>query len=211
MEISFVIVKKTHVMLAAGFLLTTLVSCEQKAAETTGMLYNIDSLLSVQAQYLVQSNASLQKVSVLGNDEKKAVVKPKDSLAWENELNIFREVESVNKPLNQRYYTIERFSDPRSNLLVKAFTEKKDPNTQFSPPVKYLRIYYHGTMANVRKIEAGYEEENALYKSNHLLTLQFQEVYNKTVLTSYFIGGGQKMFLGDSVAYTIQASVTIPH
>lgn len=204
------IVKKTHVMLAAGLLLATLVSCEQKA-EPTGMLYNIDSLLSMQAQYLVQSNASLQKVSVLSGDEKKAVVKPKDSTAWENELNIFREVESVNKPLNRKYYRVESFSDPKSNLRVKAFTEKKDSTSKFSPPVKYLRVYYHGNMANVRKIEAGYEEENALYKSSHLLTLEFQEVYNKTLLTSYSIGGGQKMFLGDSVAYTIHAAVTIPH
>ena len=62
-------------------------------------------------------------------------------------------------------------------------------------------------MDRVRKIEAEYNARNALYKSTRLLTLEFEEVEGKSRLTSYAVDGGQKMFLDDSVQYTIDAAI----
>jgi hypothetical protein len=39
--------------------------------------------------------------------------------------------------------------------------------------------------------------------------MEFQEIEGQTVLVSYSIEGGQKMFLGDSVQFSVKGTVTI--
>jgi len=131
---------------------------------------------------------------------------------WETELDIFRQLESVNKPVNRSLYAVEKSSDAKSNLEVKTFMGKPEPGKKkVEMPVKYLKVYYQNTPDNIRKIEAQYDESNTLYTGSRFLKMEFQQVYNKTVLTSYSITGGQKMFMGDSVSYNISAFVTIPN
>ena len=192
-------------------LLATLFSC-QTGKNKNVALYNADSLITTQVAYLSEHKARLHKITKLGDKESEAATVPRSVKDWENELDIFRELASVNKPVNRRLYAVERSSDVKSNLEVKSFIGQPEPGEKaVEMPVKYLKVFYQNTPDNIRKIEAQYDESNTLYTGSRFLKMEFQQVYNKTVLTSYSITGGQKMFMGDSVSYNISAFVTIPN
>jgi hypothetical protein len=166
-------------------------------------LYSIDSLLRKQSEFLVERTADLTKITKLGHTGDTVKIIPKNSTEWVNELEIFGVIDILNKPANRDFYKIENYPDNKSNLRVKAFT------TVEALPVKYLRLYYHETEEKVRMIEAQYDESNLLYGSNRHFTMKFEPIDDAVILTSYEIVGNQKMFLGDSVKYTISGSVAL--
>jgi hypothetical protein len=188
----------TAMMLSSMFL----ISCSNERQNVAG-LYNVDSLIKTQINYLIGHEASISKKAILNGAEKNTTISPKDTADWAKELAIFLELDVVNKPINKNAYKIENYADNKSNLRVKSFMTTEDL------PVKFLRVYYYRSMRSIRKIEAKYQETNSLYSSTRFLTMEFENIYNKTVLTSYAIAGGQKMFLDDSVQYTIGASIAL--
>jgi hypothetical protein len=174
--------------------------------------YPIDSLVSAQIQNLTTVHATLHKEVFVAEKIDTLSYIPADSGQWVKEMNIFRQLEVINKPINRGSYQIEDgLTDTTSNLTVKAFTIKNDlPSEDIKDlPVKYIRVYYQDSMNKPRKIEALYDEENTLYKSSRFLSLEFRQVNNKTILTSYFIKGGQKMILADSVAFYIRGNIVV--
>jgi hypothetical protein len=178
-----------------------LFACDGRVAKGK-RLYNIDSLISEQSRLLAEAKAKLHKDAfvVSGNDSLEYV--PKDSLAWNRELDIFRQLDAMNKPVNRANYLVDdNLYDPGSNLTVKAFTALQEL------PVRSLRIFYDTDITKPRKIEAIYDETNALYSSTKNLLLEFQQVNNKNLLTSYSIDGGQKMILSDSVTFSVRGKI----
>ena len=184
------------------FYVVLILSCSSRQ-EHGLKLYAVDSFLSAQARYLSNNKAILHKSSRLGDVQDEVFITPKDSAAWKKELEIFAALDIVNKPLNRDLYRLERHADGKSNLMVKSITSSADL------PVQYLRVYYQQTPDKLRKIEAEYNESNSLYNSVRVLTMEFQQVGSKPVLTSYSIEGGQKMFMGDSVVYGISGKLTL--
>lgn len=183
-------------------LLAGLLSCNKK--QDSAAFYNIDSLISIQIKYLTEAHADLDKEAVVGSNRDKTVYTPKDSAAWERELELFRQVHAINKPINRDNYIVDDgLTDIASNLTVKAFSCTKDL------PVKYLRIFYQRSVREPRKIEALLDEKNVLYNSTRLLSMEFQQVNNKSILTYYSISGGQKMMVGDSVTFLITGKIGI--
>lgn len=178
------------------------ISCSTEKQKPAG-LYNVDSLINTHIRYLISHNAVISKKAVLNGEEKITTTNPKDSSDWNEELAIFLELDVVNKPINKGAYKIETYADNKSNLSVKSFTTTEDL------PVKYLRLYYQKSLGQLRKIEAQYRETNSLYRSSRFLTMEFENIFNKTMLTSYSIAGGQKMFLDDSVQYTIGVNIAL--
>jgi hypothetical protein len=102
-------------------------------------------------------------------------------------------------------------------LKVKVFTANDEGDEQGSwiksnpLPVTSLRIYYRDVLRNIRRIEAEVREKNSLFKSSRQFTLEFQEINGTIVLTSYSITGGQKMYLGDTVRYSVKGDITLPN
>lgn len=194
--------KKKRITLFLSILICTgvvLSSCNQ--GTQTSKLYNIDSLLSQQVQLLAAGKPKLQKHAVLGNNNDTLTYVP-DSAAWSRELEIFRQLEAMNKPVNRPNYLVDdNLYDPGSNLTVKAFTALEPL------PVRSVRVFYDTDIQKPRKIEAIYDEENTLYKSSKNLVLEFQQINNKTLLTSYSIDGGQKMILSDSVTFSVKGRI----
>ncbi len=183
-------------------ILSSLFSCEK--GEREAGLYPIDSLMDAQINFLSDNRAVLQKVALIGSTLDTTTSVPKDTLAWTNELDIFRQLEAINKPLNRSSYLVDdNLYDPRSNLTVKSFTSLDDL------PVKSLRVFYATSVKSPRRIEAVFHDKNALYESSRTLSLTFEQVKSQNTLTSYSIQGGQKIILGDTVAFQVKGDIQI--
>jgi hypothetical protein len=180
--------------------LVLLSSCERQ--QTASLYYNIDSLVNEQILYLTQTKAGLRKQGEINSVAQDTTFVPADSAAWARELDIFTEIGMVNKPINQGAYEVmDGLDDPSSNLTIRSFIANKELS------VVYLKLFYLETPDKLRKIEALYQQENTLLKSNRNLVMEFTDMYNKSILTSYSIVGGQKMFVGDTVNFTITGTV----
>jgi hypothetical protein len=167
--------------------------------------YPIDSLVQAQINYLGDHPASLHKYATVGIDQDTAEYQPKDTTAWASELGPLLRLSVINKPIYQGKYKVENdLRDPNSNLRIRAFTALDD-----ELPVAYLKVYYQGTLQDVRRIEGIYREVNGLYASTQILSMELQEIHNKTLLTSYSIKGGQKMILADSMALGVDGWIAL--
>lgn len=172
--------------------------------ESSISYYPIDSLLTAQVEYLKGSTARLTKIAVMGEHRDSITYTPGDSVAWADELDIFALLNSINKPVYQGQYEVEDgIPDHGSNLKVLSFKAKK------KIPVSALKIFYQDVHANVRKVEAVYQEENPLYKSSRTIHLELHDVQNQSVLSYYTVEGGQKMILKDSVEFLLQGIITL--
>jgi hypothetical protein len=193
-------IKRPLVAIGLVSLAVVLGSCGEKKHDVG--LYPIDSIVEMQVVHLAKNQARLQKITVLGSDQDTTTFVPKDSLAWSNELEIFHQLEMINKPLNRASYLVDdNLYDPGSNLTVKAFTSLEDL------PVRSLRVFYSASVKSPRKIEAIYQDTNALYESSRALVMEFQQVNSRNVLTGYSIDGGQKIILGDTVSFKIKGKI----
>ena len=195
--------KKTKILFSLFMLVCCVMASCTKQRQKKENLYNIDSLVAGQIDHLLFHGASVNKKVSLNSVEKVTTTVPSSASEWKNELDIFIELDAINKPINKVAYKVETYADRKSNLKVKSF------RTAIDLPVKYLLVYYHQSLKEIRKIEAQYNETNTLYSSARFLTMEFQNISNQTVLTSYSINGGQKMFLDDSVKYNIDATIIL--
>ena len=161
----------------------------------------MDSLINIQVTNLVASRAQVFKAASLGDIKDELRFTP-DSLAWANELDIFRQLDMINKPTNKGLYEItDGKKDAHSNLLVRSYMAKRDL------PVKSIEVYYYKEFKNLKKIEAVYSESNALYFAKRSLIMNFDERKAVTILTHYAIAGVQKMIMSDSVHFTIKGNI----
>lgn len=166
-------------------------------------IFSVDSLLHAQASQLTNMRASIDKEVVLGTNKEEVSLTPADTVGWLKELEVFSVMESINKPINRERYKTTETTDTRSNLRIRAI------ETTDELPVLYVRLFYQGKPANIRKIEASYSETNGLYQTSRLLSMEFDNMNGLPVITSYSISGGQKMFMDDTVRYDIKGRVRI--
>jgi hypothetical protein len=181
-----------------------LASCETKRTDAK-YYYALDSVLNEQVQYLTLSHATLSKKASIDGKEESTSFVPNDTTRWKYELDVFAELNDINKPANVGKYRIAQgVKDANSNLLIYTIESTEQL------PVVFLKVYYLDNLSNIRRIEGLYREESSLLKSSRELSIEFQNINNKIVLTSYSITGGQKMLLGDSVQFSVNGMVTLP-
>jgi hypothetical protein len=187
------------ILVAIGLCLTR---CSQQ--QPREKLYPIDSLLNEQVNLFQKHKVTLTKEASLKESEDEKNYLPKNRAAWVKELDILFQLATINKPGNKSNYIIDNeLYDPGSNLTVKALTTKKDL------PVRSLRVFYDRDPLQPRKIEAVFQEGNVLYSTARNLLLEFQQIDNKNMLTSYSIDGVQKMVLSDSVRFVVRARINV--
>lgn len=170
---------------------------DQRPAQTTGFyrFYNIDSLVTAQISALEKLELT-KSVSIDGREEQTRFIP--DSLQWANELDIFRQLDQVNKASVRDAYVVTDIRDTNSNLMVREIKSQREV------PVSMLKLYYLRTPGDIRKIEATFREENALYNNSKRMVLEFERNHR---LRRYGIEGSQKMVMKDSVRYSISGSV----
>jgi hypothetical protein len=201
-------VKRGRFIALLGVAAIVLCALACRPVESTGeRYYNLDSLLQAQTQLLISTKASLTKNAYLGEKKETKKFSP-DSLGWIDEFGTLSELALINKSIYRGMYSVRDEQDSKSNLRILSYAIK-DQKGESKIPVRNVRIYYLGSLDRIKRIEGTYNEENELYSGSHSLSIELQDVYNKTMITSYSIVGHQKMILADSVDFTIEGRIGI--
>ena len=174
-------------------------SCE-KQTRRAGTFF--DSLATVSTGFLVKQKASVRKEVTIENKQDTIQLQP-DSSFWANDMDVFRQLAAFQKPSYRDLYKMEDgLKDHQSNLTIRQFTATKPT------PVPVVRFFYHQHFNQLKKIEAEYREENALYSTSRHLIMEFEDVEGKPALSYYSMNGFQKMILNDSTHYSVHSYIT---
>ena len=177
-----------------------LAGCETKSVSKQTYL-DIDSLIDVQIKNLTLAGAHVEKTAVLGNTSDQSQFVP-DSTGWSSELDVFRELNTINKPIYKDQYVItDGEKDSNSNLIIRTYQAKDDL------PVRSLSLYYYKSLNSIKKLKAVYNKENILYSTERTLTMNFDEVKGKHLLADYSVSGIQKMIVSDTVRFSITCHI----
>jgi hypothetical protein len=184
------------------FIASTLVGCDLESTSEVPF-YPVDSLMNAQVRGLSVLQASLAKNAVLGPHQSTVTYVPQDTVAWKRELEIFYYINNINKPVNRTLYSVKEYFNHDLQLNVKSFKATDET------PVEFLIIYYRETPVMPEKIEARIRENNSMYSGTRDLQMKFEKAGSNVLLTEFFIAGGQKMLLGDSVQYRITGKISL--
>jgi len=175
-------------------------ACNRSNQQYEKPYFDFDSLINVQVTGLLNARTTIDKKSRINSTEDDASFVP-DSLSLANELDVFRQLDLINKPLFRNAYEIkDGEKDTRSNLLIRTYTAKSPS------PVPYVKFYYRSSPRDLKKIESVYHEENTLYATRRNLLLEFDDISGTLLLSGYQLSGTQKMILNDTVNFSVKVS-----
>lgn len=186
------------------FFSALLFSCRQPDVKYVKSYYDFDSLITKQVTDLGKAGGKWRKISLLNGKADSTSFLP-DTTQWKNELDVFRQLDAINKGLYKGYYRIVEKKDIHSNLMVRSLQFIKDNEEGLESPVPYVDFYYFNHFEDLRKIKSAYKEGNLLFSSGRELTLEFEEGKRKN-LVHYEIKGFQKMILTDSVLLSVKGT-----
>lgn len=181
-------------------IITACISCNKTNLKYDKPYFDFDSLINTQVASLVKVKASLSKTVLLDGKRDQSTMKS-DSAIIAHELDVFRQLDLINKPLYRNAYEIsDGEKDSRSNLIVRTY-KSKNPS-----PVPFVNFYYQNDFLHIKKIESYYVENNSLYSTKRKLQLEFDDASGTLLLSRYELTGTQKMILSDSVKFLIEGS-----
>jgi len=181
-------------------IITACMSCNKTNLKYDKPYFDFDSLINTQVASLVKESASLSKTVLLDGKRDLSNMKP-DSAIIAHELDVFRQLDLINKPLYRNAYEIsDGEKDSRSNLMVRTY-KSKNPS-----PVPFVNFYYQNDFLHIKKIESYYVENNSLYSTKRKLKLEFDDASGTLLISRYELTGTQKMILSDSVKFLIEGS-----
>lgn len=188
-----------------GVLLVILFGCNRSSILYDKPYFNFDSLVTVQVKLVGLARDSIKKTAVMDGkiDVSQFVV---DTVSMRNEMEVFRELDVINKPLFKNAYEIPKDEkDNKSNLWVRTYRLKNKADVTSAVP--YVRFFYLDDFQQVKKIESIFEEANSLYKTHRNLMMEFDGIEQGMKLKRYSISGFQKMILTDTVKFSIEGNV----
>lgn len=182
-------------------IITGIGGCSGKRSVSQRSFFNIDSLVTFQVEQLKGKYELNKFVEIDGKNEQSRFVP--DSLQWANELDIFRQIDQINKAAFRDAYVVNDVRDINSNLTVREITAQGDA------PVSSVRFFYLRDPSDIRKIEATLREENTLYVNTRRLVIEFEPANSINLVRRYRIEGLQKMVMNDSVRFVIAGEVAM--
>jgi hypothetical protein len=190
-----------HLAQSVVLAMVLLTGCSERQSAARKPFYNLDSLVAFQVDHLKGRYELNKLVEIDGKKEATRFVP--DSAQWANELNIFRQIEQVNKAAFRDAYVVNESRDTNSNLTVREI------RAQGKAPVSMVRLFYLRDISDLRKIEATIQDDNALYVNTRRLTMEFEPANSIHLVQRYRIEGVQKMVMDDSVHFVIAGEIGI--
>jgi hypothetical protein len=180
-------------------LLGVMTACERPSppvADGKEAMFDLSGYLQQQTQRLQQEQPTVLK-SVTAKDKAPETTQ-KHTLDWEKELSIFQELD-LSRPALRDFYREERHTLPDGST-VSVFTKEEDA----AVPVQRLQLTI-SPFQKMEHLEAIVLEENILFYSKRKITLTAEPGTGN--LSSYRVEGVQKLILGDSLQYRIDANL----
>jgi hypothetical protein len=171
-------------------------SCKPPAPPMRSQFLNIDSLLD--AQLKVVQPSAIEK-TILVNDSTFRSDETKPALA--KELQAFRELGLMSRPIYRDAYQQTVLRDTQSNLMVKTWTAKEDA------PVKSLKLFYLDKIDRLKRLEAEFSTTELYTQSNKKLSLDFSILGDTVKLETYSISGMQRYFWSDPRYFSVVATI----
>ncbi|HNT49587.1 MAG TPA: hypothetical protein PLM56_04005 [Cyclobacteriaceae bacterium] len=189
-------------ILFAGIILALAWSCKQSEVIYDKPYFDFDSLITRQQQALLTANATLTKTVTLDGSTEE-ITFAIDSVVLTKELDVFKQLDIINKPgFKGKYKISDGEKDSRSNLTIRRY-EALETNT----PVPFVLFYYQNEFNRLHKIESAYRENNTLYGTGRNLLLEFDDASGSPLLVNYRLTGVQKMILSDTIGFSIEGTL----
>lgn len=173
---------------------------QQKATQQTKKFTDIEALIIAQESLLAKGRYELVKYVEINGHRDTTMVKP-DPAGWKTELNIFTQLDLINKPTYRDSYDTTTVKDDVSNLTINKLVAKS------AVPVPSINFFYLKNKSDIRKITAEFVEDNALYLNRRSMFLEFELLHDTLVLRHYKFTGLQRMALSDTVSFSIEGEV----
>lgn len=177
---------------------TLLFSCGRENLQYKKDYFDFDSLINQQIKVLAASNISIHKNASI-TDSTTTGMAVADSAALARDLDIFRQIDLINRPLFKGKYAMSEGPDTQSNLIVRTYSPT------IPSPIKEVRFYFLENFKKLKRIEVRYEEDNTLYYTRRDYVLEFVDT-DPVLLQKTTVKGIQKMILNDSVSFTVESS-----
>jgi hypothetical protein len=174
-------------------------ACERptpRLADGAEPAYNLTAYLQEQTARLQEQQPPVLK-SVITKGQQTETLEM-DDVDWEKELAIFQEAD-LSRPALRDFYQEERYTLPNGST-VSVFTK----DAQAAAPVERLQLTV-SPFQKLEHLEATVLEENILFYSKRIITLTAEPGSGN--LASYRVEGVQKLVLGDSLRYRIDANL----
>lgn len=174
-------------------IVSLLFSCEgiQKEAQTVNRYYDVDSLItSAIAKSLPEDKVLKVSKEVEIDGEKESKEFSYDSIALENELRLFRQMD-INEPAFAFSYDEEK-----GEGMIRYQLKSKEKQTGITK----LSVTKN---ANQQVIEGLFSENNQIYYTSRKLKLRIEN----GMIKSYEMAGKQKMMLKDTIYYSMKGII----
>ncbi len=191
-----------RILIFTGMAAAVFASCSKPAPPDKKAFIDIDSLLDRQLVFFQQQHHALTKAVEVGAQRDETRYTP-DTAQWRTELELFRQLDQVNKPTFKDAYLVSDARDTNSNLTVTTILAQREA------PVLSLKIYFLRDRRDIRKIEAIVKDDNPVYHNDRKLTIELEPVDQQLVLHRYRIEGSQRMVMNDSVRFVIAGEVSM--
>lgn len=181
--------------------LVFLLSCSRATPKTeSNQSLDIDQLLETQITQLGQHKNVLDKEADVDGTRSDSTFVPTPEI-WKSELEIFRQLNLINKPIHKGAYLKEGpLDDTRSNLKILQYSST-------TSRLISLKIYYQNDPRQFKRIEGLLHETNQLYTNDRSLTLEFDDDNGKPLLVSYSVVGFQKVAVRDTVKFYVRGHI----
>ena len=190
---------KTTTLLAWAITALLASACSQEKI-STDKYFDFDGLMDDQVNQLSQRRRVLGKTAEISGIKSDTTFLPSGK-GWESELEIFRDLEIINKPSYQKVYKVEdALKDTKSNLKIRQYRST-------SSPVTSVKFYYQDEFERLKIIEADIVEKNLLYSNSRSLTMEFDEEDGKPLLIRYTMNGFQKMVFIEPVQFSVMGQI----
>ena len=111
-------------------------ACSPTVKENQSTYFNFDSLIRSQVSTLLKAKATLIKTVYISNKIDSTSFQP-DSTQWIYELEVFSQLQLINKPTFANVYEIkDGVDDPNSNLTLLTYTALREV------PIPTIHFYY---------------------------------------------------------------------
>ncbi|HAA15800.1 MAG TPA: hypothetical protein DCE41_30455 [Cytophagales bacterium] len=173
---------------------------ESTTEEVEKPYFDLSGFLDLQVEQLSSIDLQLNKSTLLGEDtDQFSSVLQKEE--WDQEFRFFYEVD-INQSILLDQYA------PSLQKNGGAMITRYSPKETMENGVQWLEIIQTGGV--VTQVSAFTFDKNALYTTQRMLEMNFEDKGGKAHLTDYEVKGFQKMVLKDTVNYSIQGTVLYP-